>query len=395
MWHALTHCPGFCRTWNGNPPGNGMCYAKASNASGDHSSTMVSGGVDTGPAFPPSPPVRVELVSNTAVSVTEPTYASWNIDSSCNRGFHRTSFSNPNLLLAARGLAPSRLRFGGSGNDALVYGLTPGSPECADIPPATDCGYTTPGCLNASHWDSLFSLAKNSGSDFIFGVSYELPQACAEGASYVWNATNAGTLLAYLQQSGQNVWGFELGNEVNNNGGSPCNATPHAQAEATLTFAAMVKKVLPDAVMIGPDSGYRDWQAWLSAYLPIVAAESGVLHAVTHHVYAGVGRTSFNSPMALDADRPEIEWYTTTLRALAPGSQIWAGEDGPIGGGNSGTCGDPGTTICGTYASSVWYADDLANRALHGFVQYVPTTVLKLPLYRFFYAGLRCIYFVF
>ena len=32
------------------------------------------------------------------------------------------------------------------------------------------------------------------------------------------------------------------------------------------------------------------------------------------------------------------------------------------------TCGTH--SICSTYASSVWYADDLANRALHGFVQY-------------------------
>ena len=57
---------------------------------------------------------------------------------------------------AAKGLAPSKLRFGGSGNDALVYGLSPGSPECADVPPQPaggkpGCGYITPGCLNATH----------------------------------------------------------------------------------------------------------------------------------------------------------------------------------------------------------------------------------------------------
>lgn len=49
------------------------------------------------------------------VSQTLPTYASWNIDSSCNRGFHKINFTNINLREAARSLRPSYLRFGGSG----------------------------------------------------------------------------------------------------------------------------------------------------------------------------------------------------------------------------------------------------------------------------------------
>lgn len=143
---AFCHSTGNCSywTWNGPPPGNGMCYAKASNAIMGGSKTMISGGVTPGPPMPPPAPATIKLVSDKVLSVTEPTYASWNIDSSCNRGFHKTNFSNPNLLAAAKGLAPSKLRFGGSGNDALVYGLTPGSPECADVKP-TDCGYITPG----------------------------------------------------------------------------------------------------------------------------------------------------------------------------------------------------------------------------------------------------------
>jgi hypothetical protein len=88
--------------------------------------TVISGGVTPGPPLPPPAPVIISVLADEVISVTEPTYASWNIDSSCNRGFHKTNFSNRNLLAAAKGLAPSKLRFGGSGNDALVYGLTPG-----------------------------------------------------------------------------------------------------------------------------------------------------------------------------------------------------------------------------------------------------------------------------
>ena len=70
--------------------------------------------------------VGIQVISQQKINVLEPTYASWNIDSSCNRGFHHINFTNQNLLAAARGLRPSKLRFGGSGNDNLIYGLTPG-----------------------------------------------------------------------------------------------------------------------------------------------------------------------------------------------------------------------------------------------------------------------------
>jgi hypothetical protein len=65
------------------------------------------------------------------------------------------------------------------------------------------------------------------------------------------------------------------------------------------------------------------------------------------------------------------------VRQLAPTAQIWAGEDGPIGGGEDGTCGDKfpngsltNTSVCGTYATVPWYANDLALRAVYGFSQY-------------------------
>ena len=177
---------------------------------------MLSAAISLVSALVSSSPVSV-TVSGAPLAVTQPTYASWNIDSSCNRGFHHTHFNNPNLRAAARGLAPSRLRFGGSGNDALVYGLSPGSPECAGIV-AKDCAYVTPGCLNASHWDSLHGFAEASGAEFLFGVSFGLAQACIEGTSYDWNASDAGrgnaaVLLDYLGTHKQQLWGFELGNE--------------------------------------------------------------------------------------------------------------------------------------------------------------------------------------
>ena len=311
--------------------------------------------------------VRISVASEEAVSQTQPTYASWNIDSSCNRGFHHINFTNPNLVLAAGALRPSTLRFGGSGNDNLHYVLSPGR-ECP-VPPSTECSYVTPGCLNATHWDNLYDFATASGADVLFGVSFGLEEACREGAAYVWNvSSNAAELLSYLVAAGQSVWGFELGNEVNNNGGAPCNLTAAQQAAALRAFAGVARAALPDAALVGPDTGYLGWQAWLEAYLPL-AAPLG-LHAVTHHVYAGVARGTFADAATLDASAPEIAWYVDAVRALAPGAQVWAGEDGPVGAGDDGTCGGDATAVCGEYASTIWYADDMATRAARGFAQY-------------------------
>lgn len=367
--HATTGCRFW--TWNGPPPWNGLCYAKATNTTMAGHDGMVSGGIAPGPPLPPPRAAAITLVSTQPVAETEATYASWNIDSSCNRGFHRIHFDNANLRAAALGLAPSRLRFGGSGNDNLVYGLTPGSPECRGIAPSSDCGYTTPGCLNASHWESLYGFAQAGGAEFIFGVAYGLVAACDAGSEYVWNSSNAATLLQHLADRNQSVFGFELGNEVNNNGGAPCNQTARQQAHALLAFSRMVAAKAPGAVLIGPDTGYRDAEAWLEAYLPLVGGSGGggILHAVTHHVYPGTNRRDFNSPQSLDGSLGEIAWYTSVVSRNAPNAQVWAGEDGPIGGGNDGTCGGNGS-VCGTFASALWYADDMALRARHGFAQY-------------------------
>ena len=90
------------------------------------------------------------------VSTTNPTYASWTIDASYNRGFVHTAFNNTNLLAAATSLSPSTLRFGGSGNDYLHYG-----------PPSMPCKSNndsdTSVCLNMSHWNNLYNFVEKSG----------------------------------------------------------------------------------------------------------------------------------------------------------------------------------------------------------------------------------------
>ena len=53
------------------------------------------------------------------VGTVNPTYASWNVDGSWNRGFFNVDWKNKNLRAAAASLQPSTLRFGGGGNDFI------------------------------------------------------------------------------------------------------------------------------------------------------------------------------------------------------------------------------------------------------------------------------------
>ena len=91
--------------------------------------------------------------------------------------------------------------------------------------------------MNASHWEDLYTFAERSDAQFIFGVSFGLPEACTEGPDYSWNETNAATLLNYVSSHKQKIWGVELGNEINNNGpGTKCNLRVQSQAAAFLVF---------------------------------------------------------------------------------------------------------------------------------------------------------------
>lgn len=77
-----------------------------------------------------------------------------------------------------------------------------------------------------------------------------------------------------------------------------------------------------------------------------------------------------NSVDMLNRGLNDISWYVPLVKQHAPAAEIWAGEDGPTGGGDSGDCGSPTTAICGLYGSILWYADDMGQRAAHGFQQY-------------------------
>jgi hypothetical protein len=66
----------------------------------------------------------LQITSTAAIHETAPFFASWNVDSSRDRLFFDLNFSDPRFVyLASQIGAPGRIRFGGTGNDALAYAL--------------------------------------------------------------------------------------------------------------------------------------------------------------------------------------------------------------------------------------------------------------------------------
>ena len=228
-------------------------------------------------------------LSATPVNRVNQNFASFNVDSSYNRGFFHVNFSNPNLRAAAKSLTPATLRFGGSGNDYLHY-------EVDYCNASIDDGDYY-GCLNTSHWNDFHGLTSEAGLDFLFGISYDLATACSRNLStpYVWDHTPALKLVQYARDAGQQLWGFELGNEVNNRGSGGhtfCNVTPAEQASAFESFyynvvATVYPKEADRPVIVGPDTGYLNAPTWLKGFFSArdLIPSPFPMHAVTHHVY--------------------------------------------------------------------------------------------------------------
>lgn len=117
---------------------------------------------------------------------------------------------------------PSTLRFGGGGNDYIIYDAPKGRCSAADnsdrgppLPP----GYN---CLNSSHFAAFHDMAVAADAQMIFGASFDKVSACADGSAttrstFVWNATNVAAWIKHMQEARLAVWAFELGNEVRTN----------------------------------------------------------------------------------------------------------------------------------------------------------------------------------
>ena len=176
-------------------------------------------------------------------------------------------------------------------------------------------------CLNTTHWAALYGLAEKSGTDFLFGISYDMVQACVAKANYTWDATAAVAMIKHIRKEKQAMWGFELGNEVNNRAKS-CGMEAGHQAAAFKALATELAVLYPDDAtrpkLLGPDVGYLDSENWLGEFL----GNFSQLHAVTYHVYSWLNKKNYAYAMPIDNSQFDTKWYPDMVARLAPGAEV-------------------------------------------------------------------------
>ncbi len=158
-----------------------------------------------------APTCAALTIAPTPVNTVAPYFASFNIDSSRDRLFFDLNWTDPRLITLAAAAGGARIRFGGTGNDHLFYGL-PGAPPCA---PTVDGVYE---CLNATTFDAVADLSAAASAPLIFGVNIH-PAGGPSPPAAAWNPTNARALLTYARdraraRGGAAFAALELGERV-------------------------------------------------------------------------------------------------------------------------------------------------------------------------------------
>jgi heparanase 1 len=319
----------------------------------------------------------VTLATQRALSRIPPHYASWNIDSSRNRAFFDTDWSAANLLYltSAIGGGGARIRFGGSGNDALNYAVSPATGPCP--PPGVNSE-----CLNTTTATNLLSLASASNCGLIFGLNIHPAQSGPSPPRGPWNSTNAAGLLKWSLDSGFPPLALELGNEQNT------IMTAQEQAAAFSVLSGVLDSIFSSdparrPLLVGPDThGFHNASdhafngpvlKFLADFVSAMNSSGVALSAVTHHEYIEVDQDNVVDPSYLDNTLQIGVQAIAAVRAVSPSMPVWAGEIGPHNGDGStsasSTC--SGNHVCGRFGSTLWYADALGAKAAAGYAGFM------------------------
>ena len=144
-----------------------------------------------------------------------------------NASILNANLSNPDLLIAARGLSPFFLRIGGSQADEILYNIPPPfendtNATVEDL--ASQCNLNKQKCLTRERWDEVLEFVSNIGARLVFTIAYVRNTRDEEGNNDMrdWDSSNARRFIEYTfstkhARSGL-IYGFELGNELRHKG---------------------------------------------------------------------------------------------------------------------------------------------------------------------------------
>ena len=141
---------------------------------------------------PPIEPVLI-TVTNGITNKVSRWFKSWNIDASPNRQWETRNLSDSLLHFLAAASEPGLLRFGGSGNDGLRYGVGQPCPSKGR-------------CLNETHFVRFMDFAAAAGSRLVFGLNIGVRDDAGR-----WDPRDAKPLIQFALSRNYSFYGFELG----------------------------------------------------------------------------------------------------------------------------------------------------------------------------------------
>ena len=319
----------------------------------------------------------IPLSVNTTAKLfeTAPYFATWNIDPSRDRAFFDIDWADPTIVALATGIGGGRIRFGGTGADALHYGVPGATPCTATIPAVYEC-------LNSTWYNNLQALSTAASSPLIFGINIH-PAGGTSPPSGPWNPTNAAALLRAAKAAGQTFFALELGNEQNDNMEAEEQAAAFAVLSSTLDEVYGAGPSPDRPFLVGPDThSFHDGGeengailAYLQDFAGAVAGNPDV-RAITHHEYVQIDETNVLDPVFLNTTAAIAQQVIAAVRRSNSSLPIWAGEIGPHNGGTTPNPNCGGNKVCGRFGSAIWYADAMASKATAGYAAFCRQDVL-------------------
>jgi hypothetical protein len=193
--------------------------------------------------------------------------------------------TNAPLIALAKLLGPSCiLRLGGNSVDATSW--------LATAPPTT--GGTIGTHIGTADVDSLQNFLNATGWRTIYAVNLKTSTPAAAAAEVTYAA----------QKLGNNVYSWEIGNEIDHYPGTYASKVAMWEGEATA-----IRGAVPNAPLSGPAAGTD----WAGTAVPFAKSEAGKIFLLTMHYYRGNGHVPSATMAQLLAPDPGL---LTMLKAL-------------------------------------------------------------------------------
>ncbi|KAK7830990.1 hypothetical protein U0070_018534 [Myodes glareolus] len=206
--------------------------------------------------------------------------------------------------------------------------------------------------------DMLYSFAKCSGLDLIFGLN-----ALLRTPDLRWNSSNAQLLLGYCASKGYNI-SWELGNEPNSFWKKAHVFIDGLQlGEDFVELRKLLRKsAFKNAKLYGPDIGQPRGKT-VKLLRSFLKAGGGAIDSMTWHHYYLNGRIAtkedFLSSDVLDTFILSVQKILKVTKKMRPGKKVWLGETSSAYGGGAPALSD-------TFAAGFLWLDKLGVSAQMG-----------------------------